>query len=119
MKTQTILAAFAVLAAHAFGAHATRAFAAQTAPNVLLIMADDMGYSDLGCMGSEIKTPNLDQLAKNGILFTQAYNTAKCYPTRASLLTGVYFQQTNQDFRQDNDAGRNAETGGLQHVMDG
>ncbi|MBT8046054.1 MAG: sulfatase-like hydrolase/transferase, partial [Pontiella sp.] len=67
-------------------------------PNILLILADDMGYSDMGCMGSEINTPNLDTLAKDGILFTQAYNTAKCYPTRASLLTGVYFQQTDRDF---------------------
>lgn len=58
-------------------------------PNILLIMADDMGYSDLGCYGSEISTPNLDQLANNGLRFTQFYNGARCCPTRASLLTGL------------------------------
>ncbi|MEM6840883.1 MAG: arylsulfatase [Bacteroidota bacterium] len=59
-------------------------------PNVLLIMADDMGYSDLGCYGSEISTPNLDKLAKSGVTFRHFYNTARCCPTRASLLTGLY-----------------------------
>jgi arylsulfatase len=67
-------------------------------PNVLIILADDMGYSDLGCMGSEIQTPHLDQLAGNGVLFTQAYNTSKCFPTRACLLTGTWFQETDRDF---------------------
>ena len=56
-------------------------------------MSDDMGFSDLGCYGSEIKTPNLDRLAENGIRFTQFYNTARCCPTRASLLTGLYPHQ--------------------------
>ena len=65
---------------------------ADTPPNVLIILADDMGYSDLGCMGSEIKTPYLDRLARKGVLFTQAYNTAKCFPSRACLLTGTWFQ---------------------------
>ena len=59
-------------------------------PNILLIMADDMGYSDLGCYGGEINTPVLDGLAANGIRFTQFYNTARCCPTRASLMTGIY-----------------------------
>lgn len=59
-------------------------------PNILLIMADDMGYSDLGCYGSEIATPNLNQLAQNGIRFRSFYNAARCCPTRASLLTGLY-----------------------------
>ena len=59
-------------------------------PNILLIMADDMGYSDIGCFGGEINTPNLDKLAENGIRFTQFYNTARCCPTRASLITGLY-----------------------------
>lgn len=58
-------------------------------PNVLLILADDMGYSDLGCYGGEIPTPNLDQLAQDGLRFTHFYNTARCCPTRACLLTGV------------------------------
>jgi len=61
-------------------------------PNILLIMADDMGYSDIGCYGGEINTPNLDGLAAGGIRFTQFYNCAKCSPTRASLLTGQYDQ---------------------------
>ena len=66
-------------------------------PNVLLIMADDLGYSDLGCYGSEIATPNLDRLAAGGLRFTQFYNTARCWPTRAALLTGYYAQQVRRD----------------------
>ena len=52
-------------------------------PNILIILADDLGYSDIGCYGSEIKTPNLDRLAKNGVRFTQFYNSARCCPSRA------------------------------------
>lgn len=63
-------------------------------PNILLIMADDMGYSDVGCYGGEINTPNLNSLAANGIRFTHFYNNARCCPTRASLLTGLYPHQT-------------------------
>ncbi|MFC5412421.1 arylsulfatase [Larkinella bovis] len=62
-------------------------------PNIVLIMADDMGYSDLGCYGSEIPTPTLDRLASNGVRFTQFYNTARCCPTRASLMTGLFQHQ--------------------------
>ena len=62
----------------------------QGRPNFILIMVDDMGYSDLGCFGGEINTPHLDQLAQNGLRFTQFYNTAKCHTTRAELLTGNY-----------------------------
>jgi arylsulfatase A-like enzyme len=62
-------------------------------PNIVLIMADDMGYSDIGCYGGEIHTPNLDALAAGGIRFTQFYNTARCCPTRASLMTGLYPHQ--------------------------
>ncbi len=62
-------------------------------PNIIVIMSDDMGYSDLGCYGGEMNTPNLDALAKNGLRFTQFYNTARCCPTRASLLTGLYPHQ--------------------------
>ncbi len=62
-------------------------------PNILLILADDMGWSDLGCYGGEIETPNLDSLAYNGIRFTKFYNTSKCFPSRAALLTGLYAQQ--------------------------
>jgi arylsulfatase len=61
-------------------------------PNILLIMLDDMGYSDLGCYGGEIQTPNIDSLAATGVRFTQMHNCARCCPTRASLLTGQYPQ---------------------------
>ncbi len=62
-------------------------------PNIILIMSDDMGYSDIGCYGGEIDTPNLNKLADGGLRFTQFYNTARCCPTRASLLTGLYPHQ--------------------------
>lgn len=62
-------------------------------PNIVVILVDDMGFADLGCYGSEIPTPNLDALAKNGLRFTQFYNTGRCCPTRASLLTGLYSHQ--------------------------
>lgn len=62
-------------------------------PNIIVIMADDMGFSDIGCFGSEIPTPNLDRLAAGGMRITQFYNTARCCPTRASLLTGLYSHQ--------------------------
>ncbi len=63
-------------------------------PNIIYIMSDDMGFSDIGCYGSEIETPNLDSLAENGLRFTQFYNAARCCPTRASLLTGLYPHQS-------------------------
>ena len=66
-------------------------------PNVVFILADDMGFSDLGCYGGEVQTPNLDRLAANGLRFTQFYNTARCWPSRAALLTGYYAQQVNRD----------------------
>ncbi|MCA9191934.1 MAG: arylsulfatase [Planctomycetales bacterium] len=66
-------------------------------PNIVLIMADDLGFADLGCYGSEIDTPNLDQLAKNGIQCTQFYNTAKCHSSRVSLLTGLYCDQAGAE----------------------
>jgi arylsulfatase A-like enzyme len=62
-------------------------------PNVVVILVDDMGFSDIGCYGSEIPTPNIDALAEHGVRFTQFYNTARCSPTRASLLTGLYPHQ--------------------------
>ena len=62
-------------------------------PNIVLIMADDMGFSDIGCYGGEIRTPNLDRLADSGLRFTHFHNTARCCPTRASLLTGLYPHQ--------------------------
>ncbi len=66
-------------------------------PNVLIVLADDLGFSDLGCYGGEIQTPNLDDLAAGGIRFSQFYNTGRCWPTRASLLTGFYAQQVRRD----------------------
>lgn len=67
--------------------------AADKRPNIVLILADDMGYSDVGCYGSEIPTPNIDRLAREGVRFSQFYNTSRCCPTRASLLTGLYQHQ--------------------------
>ena len=66
-------------------------------PNVMIIMVDDMGYSDLGCYGGEVQTPNIDKLASQGIRFSQMYNCARCCPTRASLMTGRYPQQVGVD----------------------
>ncbi len=70
---------------------------AASRPNVLVILVDDMGYSDLGCYGGEIKTPNLDRLASQGLRLTQFYNTGRCWPTRGALLTGYYAQQIRRD----------------------
>jgi arylsulfatase A-like enzyme len=64
------------------------------APNVVLILADDLGFSDVGCYGGEIQTPNIDRLAQGGVRFSQFYNTARCSPSRASLLTGLHPHQT-------------------------
>ncbi|MEZ6090484.1 MAG: arylsulfatase [Pirellulaceae bacterium] len=70
---------------------------AASPPNILLVMADDLGFSDLGCYGGEIETPHLDRLAAHGLRFTQFYNTGRCWPTRGSLLTGYYPQQIRRD----------------------
>jgi len=72
---------------------ASMAAVAGERPNIILIMADDLGFADLGCYGSEIETPNLDALAAGGLRFTQFYNTAKCHSSRVSLLTGLYCDQ--------------------------
>jgi arylsulfatase A-like enzyme len=90
---QSVVAASILVLAFATGA------SAQTVPppNVVLILADDLGFSDLGCYGGEIATPNLDALAHGGLRFTQAYNTARCWPSRAALLTGYYAQQVRRD----------------------
>jgi arylsulfatase len=66
-------------------------------PNIIVILVDDMGYSDIGCYGGEIDTPNLNRLADNGIRFSAMHNTSKCFPSRACLLTGVYAQQCGMD----------------------
>lgn len=81
-------------------------------PNIVIIMADDMGYSDLGCYGGEIETPHLDALARGGVRFTQFYNTARCCPTRAALLTGLYPHQAGIGHMM-NDRGREGYRGEL------
>ena len=72
-------------------------------PNIIVILVDDMGFSDIGCYGSEIPTPNLDKLAATGLRFTQFYNTGRCCPTRAALLTGLYSHQTGVGHMTDDD----------------
>jgi arylsulfatase A-like enzyme len=69
-------------------------------PNIVLIMSDDMGFSDLGCYGGEIATPHLDSLAAQGVRFMQFYNGARCCPTRAQLLTGLYAHQAGIGFME-------------------
>jgi arylsulfatase len=86
--------------------------AAAARPNIVLILTDDMGYSDLGCYGGEISTENLDRLAADGLRFTQFYNTARCCPTRASLLTGLHPHQTGVGHMME-DKGRDAYRGDL------
>lgn len=116
--TKTILATFIAMF--------TMNIAIAQKPNIVLIMADDMGFSDIGCFGSEIPTPNLDKLAQNGVRFSQFYNTARCCPTRASLLTGLYQHQTGigqmsedpnskQGGKDRNDAGVPGYQGYLNH----
>lgn len=94
----TFLCIFFTCTCSVVPAHAQTAIPAK--PNILLIVADDLGYSDLSCYGSEIATPNLDSLANGGLRFTQFYNTARCWPTRAALLTGYYPQQVRMDPQQ-------------------
>jgi arylsulfatase A-like enzyme len=103
VNTHYIVAAITLVFASV--GNVTPALSVDSRPNVLVIMVDDMGYSDLGCYGSEIQTPNLDRLAADGIRYTRMYNTSKCYPTRASLLTGQYFQRTDRDFTHTATAG--------------
>jgi arylsulfatase len=89
IRTLLVSAVLVATCTHARGADAPRS----AKPNIVIILADDIGYSDLGCYGGEISTPNLDTLAAGGLRFTQFYNTARCCPTRASLLTGLYPHQ--------------------------
>lgn len=87
--------------------------AQQQRPNVLIILSDDMGFSDLGCYGGEAQTPNLDALAANGLRFTQFYNGARCCPTRASLLTGIYAHQAGMGHMTWADQGADGYRGDL------
>ena len=79
------------------GGMVERGQGAEPPPNVVIVLADDLGFSDLGCYGGEIATPHLDGLAAGGVRFTQAYNTARCWPSRAALLTGYYAQHVGRD----------------------
>jgi arylsulfatase len=103
-RTLTALAILALI----YVAGISPAVDAQKKPNIIFILVDDMGWSDVGCYGGEINTPNIDGLAKEGIRFTQCYNTAKCFPSRATLLTGVYAQQCGMG--EEHAAIRNAVT---------
>jgi len=99
-----------ILSLVSFGSHEAQG---AKRPNIILIMADDMGYSDLGFMGSGIKTPNLDRLASNGVVFSQCYNTGRCCPTRASLMTGLYAHQTGMGWMTASNLGYPGYTGDL------
>ncbi|MBM3458926.1 MAG: arylsulfatase, partial [Armatimonadetes bacterium] len=90
MRQSRILPVVACLLALAAAGRPAGAQRTSPHPNIVLILADDLGFSDLGCYGSEIRTPHLDRLAAEGVRFTQFYNAARCCPTRASLLTGQY-----------------------------
>ena len=97
-RRQFLGAAIGALGASAM---ANRAKGAGARPNVLLILADDMGFSDAGCYGGEIDTPNLDRLARGGLRYTQHYSTGRCWPSRAAILTGYYAQQIRRDAVRD------------------
>ena len=93
MKTPTLLLHTLLILALSLGSTLFSKTGKAPRPNIIIMMADDMGWSDIGCYGSEIQTPNLDSLAEKGVRFTQFYNTGRCCPTRASLLSGVYPHQ--------------------------
>jgi len=95
LKLAGLGVAAAALPSPALGAETAKASARK--PNFLLIVTDDMGFSDAGCYGSKIATPNLDRLAANGVRFAQHYSTGRCWPSRACLLTGYYAQQVRRD----------------------
>jgi arylsulfatase len=98
-RPKTVRAALALLAACCLAAVAASAApaAAPAKPNVLIILADDLGFSDIGCYGSEIETPNLDRLAAEGVRFTRFYNEARCWTTRTALATGYHAKQLGAD----------------------
>ncbi len=87
-------------------------------PNLVVIMADDMGFSDIGCFGGEISTPNLDELAENGLRLTQFYNTGRCCPTRAALLTGRYAHQAGIGWMTNEGSGRGQDYGYPSYIGD-
>jgi hypothetical protein len=85
-RSSLIILLFSIL--FLFGCNENRQKETLSKPNIILICADDLGWSDIGCYGSEVQTPNLDKLGEGGMRFTQFHNTAKCFPSRACLLTG-------------------------------
>jgi len=97
MKPLAGILALALLGASSVSSDRAATASSAQRPNIVLVLADDLGWSDLGCYGGEIPTPNLDRLAKNGLRFTQFYNAARCWPSRAALLTGYYPQQVRRD----------------------
>ena len=99
-KNQKPVFGFLLLAFMVCACLGTSAFAQAESqrPNIVVILVDDLGYSDLGCYGGEIETPQLDGLAETGVRFSQFYNTARCCPSRASLLTGLYQHQAGIGF---------------------
>lgn len=97
MRALTIKFLFPVLCSVSIIVHAQKS----SPPNIILILSDDMGYSDLGCYGGEIKTPHLDGLAKSGLRYTHMYNVGHCCPSRAALMTGLYPQQTGLGWMTD------------------
>ena len=94
---------------------------AKAKPNIVLIMCDDMGWSDIGCYGGEVRTPHLDRLASEGLRFTQFYNGAKCTTTRAALLTGLYPRQKKGPLLKESmvTLGESLQLGGYQTAMSG
>jgi len=108
---RSLLAVLAIAVSSAGLPPACSAAGAQR-PNVLVLLADDLGFSDLGCYGGEIATPHLDALAANGLRYAQFYNTARCWPTRAALLTGFYAQQIRRDALPDGRGGSLGERPG-------
>lgn len=121
MKNKTLLFPTALLLIVGFAAWSPIKFkqsasgAEPQKPNIILIMSDDMGYSDLGCYGGEAQTPNLNQLAKNGLRYTNFYNTARCCPSRASLMTGLYPHQAGMGWMTSDDYNLPGYRGDLSH----
>ncbi|MDX1637903.1 MAG: arylsulfatase [Balneolaceae bacterium] len=95
MKIKRLLAVFVIFVTFGCESQVTDEEIRSNPPNIVFILADDLGYSDIGAYGSEIETPNLDRLAENGMRFTRMHNTSKCFPSRAVLLTGLYAQQSD------------------------
>ena len=98
---QRVTARFVILLTFTVLSSATWVAAEPPAPNIILIMCDDMGFSDIGCYGGEVMTPNLDRMAAEGMRFTQFYNNAKCTTTRASIVTGLYPRFRKQHLQRD------------------